>query len=275
MDHITQGCGSAPLNPGGTGWIPSAHLTAETGGTARDRYSRTVSDTPQIASRRGSRRPRQGNKWLGRLGLVLVLTGLVLIGYVGWQMFGTNWVSQKRHNAAIESLEKQWATGAEDATTDHGTAQAIIRIPRFGDDYAVPLLKGTSDEVLASGIGHFDGSARPGGKGNFSLAGHRVTHGEPLRGMPELKVGDEIIVETRSKIFTYVLDTGGADLEVPFTETWVLDRIPQNPREGGVQPAQKKGQRLLTLTTCAELFHTDQRMIAFGTLVDTQDRTTA
>ena len=36
-----------------------------------------------------------------------------------------------------------------------------------------------------------------------------------------------------------------------------------------MQPAQRPGQRLITLTTCSELFHTDDRMIAFGHLVST------
>jgi sortase A len=35
---------------------------------------------------------------------------------------------------------------------------------------------------------------------------------------------------------------------------------------------QRPGQKLITLTTCAELFHTDNRMIAFGHLVDTAPR---
>ena len=34
--------------------------------------------------------------------------------------------------------------------------------------------------------------------------------------------------------------------------------------------ARSGGPRLITLTTCAELFHTDDRMIAFGHLVDTE-----
>jgi sortase A len=37
-------------------------------------------------------------------------------------------------------------------------------------------------------------------------------------------------------------------------------------------PSQEEGQRLLTLTTCAELFHTDDRMVAFGHLVETEPR---
>ena len=57
------------------------------------------------------------------------------------------------------------------------------------------------------------------------------------------------------------------DLVIPFTGTWVLDPLPQNPQSGGPQPAQKRGQRLITLTTCSEVFHTDDRMIAFGHLV--------
>ena len=48
----------------------------------------------------------------------------------------------------------------------------------------------------------------------------------------------------------------------------MIDKLPKNPH-GGVEPAQRPGQKLITLTTCAELFHTDNRMIAFGHLVDT------
>jgi hypothetical protein len=67
--------------------------------------------------------------------------------------------------------------------------------------------------------------------------------------------------------YTYVLDTNPNDLVISFTGTWVLDPIPHNPEKGGVQPKQVSGQRLITLTTCSEIFHTDNRMIAFGHLV--------
>ena len=152
-------------------------------------------------------------------------------------------------------------------------AQAIVRIPRFGPDYAVPVLQGTSESVLAAGFGHYDGTARAGGVGNYALAGHRVTHGEPLRDMPDLQPGDRVVVETRRTVFTYRLDTGGDDLVVPFSASWVLDPVPADP-DGGVQPPdQSPGQRLITLTTCSELFHTDHRLVAFGHLVDRRPRT--
>ena len=130
------------------------------------------------------------------------------------------------------------------------------------------MFEGTTDEVLAKGFGHFDATADPGNVGNYALAGHRVTHGEPLRHMPDLRPGDKVIVETRKATYTYGLDTNPNDLIVAFTEGWVLDPVPTNPEKGGVEPTQRPGQRLITLTTCSELFHTDNRMIAFGHLVD-------
>ena len=76
------------------------------------------------------------------------------------------------------------------------------------------------------------------------------------------------IVETRKADYTYRLDTNPNDLIVTFRDVWVIDKLPTNPT-GGVEPSQRPGQRLITLTTCAELFHTDNRMIAFGHLVKT------
>jgi sortase A len=137
----------------------------------------------------------------------------------------------------------------------------------------VPLLDGTSDDVLAAGFGHVEGTAAPGQVGNVVLAGHRITHGEPLRDMPDLEPGDEVLVETADRVYTYVLDTGGDDLTVGFDADWVLAPAPVNP-DGGVQPPTggDSGQRLLTLVTCAELFHTDARLVAFGHLVDDRPR---
>ena len=56
-----------------------------------------------------------------------------------------------------------------------------------------------------------------------------------------------------------------------FEDIWVVDPLPTNPT-GGPEPAQKPGQKLITLTTCSELFHTDNRMISFGRLVDSEKK---
>ena len=70
----------------------------------------------------------------------------------------------------------------------------------------VPVLEGTTDDVLAAGYGHFADTAEPGRVGNYALAAHRITHGEPLRRMPDLEVGDEVVVETRDATYTYRAD---------------------------------------------------------------------
>lgn len=79
-------------------------------------------------------------------------------------------------------------------------------------------------------------------------------------------------MEAAGASYTYELDTDPNALVIPFTGVWVLDPLPKNPAAGGAQPAQKPGQRLLTLTTCSELFHTDNRMISFGHLVGVETK---
>jgi sortase A len=211
-------------------------------------------------------RPRRGiTFWVG---IGLVTAGLALLGWVGWQFWGTNVVSHHRQQQVTKELQARWARGEQLSPREvpPGQASALIRIPRFGKGYVVPVLEGVGPDVLAQGFGHFPATADPGQKGNYALAAHRVTHGEPLRQMPELRPGDRVVVQTARATYTYVLDTNPNDLVVDFTQTWVLDPLPLNPRPGGVQPRQQAGQRLITLTTCSELFHTNNRMIAFGHL---------
>ncbi|MGW8700207.1 sortase domain-containing protein [Streptomyces eurythermus] len=58
--------------------------------------------------------------------------------------------------------------------------------------------------VLNKGYaGHYRGTRQPGRAGNFALAGHRDTHGEPFRYLPRLRRGDTVEVETRSATYTY------------------------------------------------------------------------
>jgi sortase A len=221
--------------------------------------------------------PRRGRGPSFWIGVGLILAGLGVLAYVAWQFFGTNIVAHQRQQDIVEQTQKVWeseagagATGAARGVELNG-AEALIRIPKFGRNYVIPVQQGVSDRVLSEGYGHFKGSARAGGVGNYALAAHRVTHGEPLRRMPELRPGDKVIVETKDRTYTYELDTNPNDLIVGFADVWVLDRLPKNPH-GGVEPAQRPGQRLITLTTCAELFHTDNRMIAFGHLVGSTPR---
>lgn len=215
---------------------------------------------------------RRASLWAG---VAMISVGVLLLGYVGWQFYGTNWVSRQRQSEVTNSLRQQWDGGGKKLQPKYvpqGKASALIRIPKFGKRYVIPVLEGVSTDVLAKGYGHFPGNADPGQVGNYALAAHRVTHGEPLRRMPELRPGDKVLVETVDATYTYELDTDPNELVIPFTGVWVLDKLPKNPTPGGPQPPQRKGQRLITLTTCAELFNTDDRMIAFGRLVRTEPK---
>lgn len=204
------------------------------------------------------------------LGTTMILAGLVLVGYFLWQLFGTNLVARQRQQENVAALRESWSEdagvtqGGQEASP--GTASALMRIPRFGRSYEMPVLEGTSDAALAQGFAHFEDSAGPGQRGNYALAAHRITHGEPLRRMPDLRPGDEVLVETRTHVYSYVLDTDPRELVVPFTAGWVLDDFPDNPATDGVEPDPSQGRHLITLTTCAEIFHTDERMVAFGHL---------
>ncbi|WP_457112492.1 class E sortase [Marmoricola sp. URHA0025 HA25] len=206
------------------------------------------------------------------IGIGLMLAGLGMLGYVAWQFWGTNWVARKHQHELTSQIQQDWAGGHGcEKFCPKGATIALIRIPKFGKKYVIPVLEGTDKAtVLDKGaFGHFEDTAEAGQVGNFALAGHRVTHGEPLRHMPDLRPGDKVIVETRKSTFTYVLDTNPNDLVISFTGVWVLDPLPHNPDPGGPEPAQVPGQSLITLTTCSEIFHTDNRMIAFGHLVKT------
>jgi sortase A len=223
------------------------------------------SDTP------AEQEPGSGRRIAFWVGIGLILAGLGLLGYVAWQFWGTNWVAKKHQREITSALQKDWSSGHGKAPKfiPKGQASALIRIPRFGKSYVVPVLEGVTPDILARGFGHFEETADPGQVGNYAIAGHRVTHGEPLRHMPDLRPGDKVIVETAKATYTYVLDTNPNDLVIPFTGVWVLDPLPHNPN-GGPEPKQVSGQRLITLTTCSEIFHTDNRMIAFGHLVKTE-----
>jgi sortase A len=221
--------------------------------------------------------PRRARGVAFWVGVSLIVAGLGVLAYVAWQFYGTNIVAHQKQQKIVDQTVKAWdseggagASGEATGVQLHG-ASALIKIPRFGKNYVMPVQEGVSERVLAEGFGHFKESADAGRVGNYAVAAHRVTHGEPLRDMPKLRPGDEIVVETKKATYTYELDTDPRKLIVTFADVWVIDKLPKNPG-GGVEPAQRPGQRLITLTTCAELFHTDNRMIAFGHLVDTTPR---
>ena len=206
------------------------------------------------------------------LGIGLLVVGLACLGWVGYQYIGTNLVSEQAFESESERLRTKWSEesrsdpqGKKQPSAIPGEAIGLLRIPAFGADYEIPILNGTDLSILSKGVGHYASTAAPGQIGNFAIAGHRVTHGQPFARLLDLKRDDEIIVETREAVYTYALDDSPRQLTVKDSDTWVIDPVPG-------QPDAKPTQPLITLTTCHDLFRSSDRSIGFGHLTGTQNK---
>lgn len=255
---------------------------------------------PVVQHRSRRRRAlRRRALWTG--GEFLVTAGVVLLLLVVHQLW---WTNREAHRAAehqVQALERQWATStptptatpgaasggtpsANTGTTDGSSprrsatadsagphpsqAYAILTVPRL--HLRVPIAEGVSKQnVLNKGyVGHYPGTQQPGQAGNFALAGHRNTHGEPFRYLPRLRLKDIVQVETRTAVFTYTVDkilprTSAAD-------SGVIRPIPRStvkPAYGYSAPGH-----YITLTTCTPEFTSRYRMVVWGTLTSTRPR---
>lgn len=139
-----------------------------------------------------------------------------------------------------------------------GSALGVLEIPRLGDDWSWVMVEGVGDDDIARGPGHFPGTALPGQLGNFAVAGHRATHGEPFAHLDEVRPGDEVVVRTVSDTFTYVVDSN--EIVTPSA----LEVIAPVPGRPGATPREA----MLTLVTCHPRWGSSERMIVTARLVN-------
>jgi sortase A len=82
--------------------------------------------------------------------------------------------------------------------------QAIrIQIPALNVD--APIVQGDGWEQLKKGVGQHLGSPNPGSVGNLVLSAHNDVYGEIFRHLDQLKPGDEILVFTQQRQYTYIV----------------------------------------------------------------------
>ncbi|MDR0960009.1 MAG: sortase [Propionibacteriaceae bacterium] len=211
------------------------------------------------------------------IGLVLLLVGVGMLGYVGWEMFGTTWLARNQYESEITGLRDEW--GGEQPTTEPvapeptvdpagsvamtGSIYAILHIPEFGEEWEVPIVVGTDNVSLRKGVGWDPTTADVGQVGNYVLAGHNTTQGGPFDRLVSLMdEGDTFIVETQTTLYTYVLLNAPRDLTVDATEGWVLMPDP-------LERTDIATRHLATLITCTNLFADSERSIAFAELQST------
>jgi sortase A len=200
------------------------------------------------------------------VGELLITAGLVLLLFVAYQLVWTNVEAQRRTDAVAGDVRDAWqrppttTTGTQVVALKKGKGFAFLHIPRLGRKWSVPVIQGVSLPDLSKGVGHYPKTALPGEVGNFAVAGHRATNGEPFAYLDKMRKGDLVVAETRTQWFTYVVDRTKI---VSPTSVWVLDPVPG-------KPDAKPVQALLTLTTCNPRWASTERLIVFGHLEETR-----
>ncbi|WP_430335318.1 class E sortase [Rhodococcus sp. ACT016] len=234
--------------------------------------------------------------------LTLALIGALFIVY---EVYWTDLTSGRKQRTATEQLDQLWSEPDRTRTVTEASGPvgfAKLHIPAFGNDFQLTVMQGTSDADLEVGPGHYEGTAQPGERGNFALAGHRVGKGSPFNDIDLLKTCDAVVVETRTHWYTYrVLPSASEALD------WATSRKPATCSAGAVpvtplpapyqravgqqvvdpsaigviapvpmntdyaEPPQD-GAALLTLTTCTPRFSATHRLVVQAILVDAAEK---
>jgi sortase (surface protein transpeptidase) len=233
------------------------------------------------------------------LGEVLITLGLVVLLFVAYEVYVTDWLSAGKQRDATSELDQRWFDEPLDPGNQRtekihpadGEGFAKLYIPAFGSDFVFTVIEGTSDRVLEIGPGHYKDTALPGEPGNFSIAGHRVGKGAPFNDLDLLRSCDAIVIETQTDWFVYrVLPMAGEatgweqgrgasarctdvrPLGAPYeglvgqqvvlpSQSSVIAPIPNHPER--VAPPDRQAA-LISLTTCHPRFSAKQRLIVHG-----------
>lgn len=209
------------------------------------------------------------------LGWTLIWSAVFIFGYLGWQLFGTDFLNagvqaEAQETLAVtlpgrapdtaEAVDVSEYLGAEPSPSqpdtvdfypeqppESGEELAFLRIPEIGVDEV--LFEGVDVETLRKGPGHMPGTPLPGQPGNAVISGHRTTYGRPFFDLDLLSPGDRIEVSTATG--THVYSVREIHVVQP-TDVWVAA-----DRPGG----------WLTLTTCNPKFSARQRLVVWAEMV--------
>lgn len=173
------------------GWVPPATPVVQRGGLRARLNVRTAA--------------------LALIGIGLV-TCLVPVGLVGYGMWQENQLTQSWSTATILPSPPFIDEGspspgsAPPSPTPAATPRAApaglqalfaIRVPKIG--YFAAVREGESLDILATGPGHYPGTALPGQPGLIAIAAHNTF----WIAFGQLGRGDTIVLETLSAKFTY------------------------------------------------------------------------
>ncbi|MFE4329450.1 MULTISPECIES: class E sortase [unclassified Streptomyces] len=205
-----------------------------------------------------------------------ITVGALIVLFVVYVLFWTGVKAADATEGQIDTLRDRWAQGTVSAPAPHtpptgappapaayrdGKPFAMLYIPRFGKGWEWPVLENTEVRTLQKGLGHYAGTARLGARGNFAVAGHRRTYGDPFKDFPKLRPGDAVVLTDGTTWFTYRID------KKPYrTVPGDIGVIGPVPRKSGFDGPG----RYLTLTTCDPEWGSSHRLIAWAHLDATQ-----
>ncbi|MER5178654.1 class E sortase [Streptomyces sp. NPDC002896] len=226
-----------------------------------------------------------------------ITVGALIVLFVCYTLFWTGVQADGAMDDQIDQLQDRWAQGSLPSAGGSGTGEdkgtgatpeknggesapaetkkpakkpasykdgrpfAVMYIPRLGFTWNKPVLEGTKTDTLKKGLGHYTGTAQLGRKGNFAVAGHRRTYGDPFKDFPRLRPGDAVVLTDGRTWFTYRIDTRPYKT-VP-SDIAVIDPVPR--KSGYDRPG-----RYLTLTTCEPEWGHSHRLIVWAHLDATQ-----
>lgn len=233
------------------------------------------SESPQARARR----PRRGISVIGVFGELLITAGILVLLFLGWQVWWSSLVAAGQQTSAASQQSQQFLKDAKAPSTpaptptSTPTAQpeppvmqpvadyqpfAVIYIPRLGPQWK-RVIRETVDEnqVLnsyTSGVGHYTNTQMPGQVGNFAVAGHDTGYGNAFVNLSTLHLGDAIYVQTKDGWYTYRF----RNFEyVQPTAVSVLLPVPWQPNATPVD-------RIMTITTCNPPYHAGERLVAYN-----------
>ena len=141
------------------------------------------------------------------IGIILILLGLTIIVSILCKKIET-----KKKQEELQNILEQVINEEHEEVTEKDEKElesingykpiALMEIPSI--NLSQGIVEGISDASLQYYLGHFEDSVGPGEKGNFSIAGHRVSdYSEAFVNLYKAEIGDEIIVKANKKEYIY------------------------------------------------------------------------
>jgi sortase A len=187
------------------------------------------------------------SRFLDRIGKTMVASGLLLLAFVAYQLWGTGLAE----HTSQQSLQRQFIAQKVGMVLPSGVAGRIT-IPAI--DLHKYIVAGVAVSDLKRGPGLFPGSPLPGQLGNVAIAGHRTTYGAPFGRINEIKKNDKIVLETSSGTYTYIVQS--APRVIAASNVKVAQTVDPN-------------SAIVTLVSCHPKWTSAKRIIVVGLLDST------